>query len=82
MRKQNEGRPNLGWEKPVETIQRRKLFKGGNYSRAETIQGRHPFKEIQYNCFRLIIESMGATIMGLVYQILAYRLTIARIGIG
>ena len=30
---------NLEWEKPAETIQGRKLFKGGNYSRAASIQG-------------------------------------------
>ena len=32
-------------------IQGRKLIKGGNYSKEETIQGRKLFTEIRYNGF-------------------------------
>ena len=33
----------------------RKLFKGGNYSREETIQGRKIYEEIRYSNFKLRI---------------------------
>ena len=51
-------KPKVKVHKGAETIQGRKLFKGGNYPREETIQGRKLYGEIRY-AWNLVLGSLS-----------------------